>query len=374
MNIKPLELLKKLAAYDVTGKGSAAKFSENQQLEFLMYFSHWMFAGPIKACDAIIMSGKNQKRDQEVEIAQRIKQSLIRGESLPVAMEQDFSKSVVSLFRIAQAAKGENGAIQMLSAYLEHEGKVKALKSAQVKKLLYPGVLVLSGLAAITFFGTHLVPEMAVYVEMMQVPITLGWPSVISSLLGTTLLYAVPFLGLAAAGLFIAKDHIFNNWKGEERNVADNYYPFTMFRAIKAIKLLKYFGMLLEHGTPTQQALIEIERTERPYMKYHLELCRSRMEQVGMPLNLALDTGLISKETLYRLTLLLESKDIEVKRTAIINCADAAFTETERQMQRTVRRLIVSMLLTFAGCFALVVLTLGDIYGTFIQISNFLRQ
>ncbi len=269
MNIKPLELLKKIATYNVT---SSEKFSEKQQLEFLMYFSHWMFAGPIRACDAIVMSGKNQKRNQEVEIALRIKKSLIRGESLPVAMEKDFSESVVSLFRIAQAAKGEDGAIQMLSAYLEHESKVKKLKSAQVKKLLYPGLLVLSGFGAITFFGTYLVPEMAGYVAMMQVPITLGWPSVISSLVGTFFLYAVPLVGMAAAGLFIAKDHIFNNWKGEQRNVADNYYPFTMFRAIKAIKLLKYFGMLLEHGTPTQQALIEIERTERPYIQYHLGL------------------------------------------------------------------------------------------------------
>lgn len=306
------------------------RFSRSRQIEFLQYFSTWLSAGssPVKACQAIIDSSDNSYTEIEAEVATEISKSLKNGGSISEGMTRFFDSEIIMLFEVG--TKSDGAALsQILNDYLATDAEIVKVKKSLLSGLVYPALIFGVIVVATTLLGSTVLPGIGKVLPG-------GLPMSANIIIGTAnFIVSFWFIVVAVvAALALAVSVALRNAKGSFRETLNRVFPvpFAIHAAIKGMKFLKIFGILLQHYAQSRVVLDSIHALETPFMKSHIETIKQRMLGKGQKLQHALNIPLFSKQTINRLSLALQVEDQTFNQRAVIFVADQTAADVIRSL------------------------------------------
>lgn len=322
--------LRQLKEVDLQKINQRQKFSKARQVEFLRYFSTWLFTGssPVKACSAIINTATDSKTKLDAEAAAAIKQSLEAGGTISAGMKDFFSPEIVLLFEAG--SKSDSAALNhILSEYIRIDTQVRQVTSSILGGLKYPLIINAVGLIILLMLGLLILPGFA-----SMVPGGVGGAAaVVMSLAAFISSYGL-FLLAGLFGLVFLAVNLMRNATGITRTRLNRYLPlpFALNAALKGMKFLKLFGILLEHQVQPRVALGSIFSMETPFMQAHIHTMQQNLQGRGKTLGAAFQVDLFSVQTLQRLSLALQVEDPEFNKRAVSSVADLAADDVFRSL------------------------------------------
>jgi type II secretory pathway component PulF len=361
MNKTMRELFNVLQNVNFSELNKKQKFNKVRQVEFLKYFSTWLFTGssPVKACNAIMDSVNDKRSALDAEAAAAIKDSLFKGAGIAEGMKKFFDPEIVMLFQVSQRADA-NALNRILAEYLKQEERIASVKKEFVSDIKYPSLILAVLILTIIIVGGFLIPGFN-----SILPGGVGTFGTIAVLLASFITTKFAFvLSVSGATYFVVR-HLLTNFTRKWRKVLDGYFPFSMYRAVKGMKFLKLLGILIEHRTSARKAISSIAEQEVPYMRWHLDAMRTNLSS-GKPLAKALDSGLFTNQTLNRVRLSLQVEDPEYNQKAVSLVADATGEDVLRSLNKT--RLIIR-----AFAWGIVVLLAALVIGAFVDVAGSLQ-
>lgn len=366
-NLRITPLLRKLKKFDFELWYQRQKFDQKKQLEFLTYFATWLPSGSIAACNAIIDTGANvPSRKLDVIAAKTIKSSLERGSHVSEGLAQMFSPEVVLLFKAAQESNKPNAMNHILQSYIRQENDIKQRKSLLLKSLMYPSLLIGMSLllnAGIAAFLTQVAQSAGSsnFSTMGQLTLSLG--SFVTNYIG--------FAALMSFALFIFVSWVAKNYVGQYRPLIDKVFPMSLFKAFAVMRSLRILGLLIEYKSSVPQALSVLAANSNPYVKHQLKTMFNRVSRSGLAVHVAMNTGFLPSELVYRLKMQMDHKDQSVREAAISHVADFAGLETERKFNTLSKRLV---LFSYGVGIALLIAGFGGYFEVMNLINNASNQ
>lgn len=182
--------------------------------------------------------------------------------------------------------KGMMNTIDALDAASEMKGTI-------MLKLSYPGCLLIALVGLIFYFSVNVIPQ----IEDVLDPAL--WPS------GAKKLHAMAYFTRnywwiilsVVVGLSVWCSYALPRLTGPLRTRLDSIPPFSFYREFNGANLLIAVSSLMRSGVPFVDSLQELRRMSSPYVGAHITDTLKRMAE-GKSLPIALDTGLLSKETM----------------------------------------------------------------------------
>ena len=167
------------------------------------------------------------------------------------------------------------------------------LRSTLVAGLTYPTLLLFAGGTVIAVLPRYALDVMIDIVDPSR------WPPVSRSVLAFSEFMSNWGLVCAAAviTLLIASIWSAPRWSGSVRQKLDWYPPFALYRKFTGPEILSAWLALMQSGIQRVRALAQLESGLPEYLASHVRTMRSRLYR-GDPVEIALDTGLFSAETL----------------------------------------------------------------------------
>ena len=167
------------------------------------------------------------------------------------------------------------------------------LRSTLVAGLTYPTLLLFAGGTVIAVLPGYALDVMIDLVDPSR------WPPVSRSVLAFSEFMSNWGLVCAAAviTLLIASIWSAPRWSGSVRQKLDWYPPFALYRKFTGPEILSAWLALMQSGIQRIRALAQLESGLPEYLASHVRTMRSRLYR-GDPVEIALDTGLFSAETL----------------------------------------------------------------------------
>lgn len=334
-------------------------FTRKKQLEFIQDLASWINDGcnPIKACEAIMAGAKHNSRlIHEYRAAESIHDALSRGRSIAEGMQYAFEPEVVSIFAAGQRA-GEMALNESINAYLQQQSELAVTKKAFYKPLKLPFIYLCITCGALIGMGNFIFPR---FVELLGGQEQL--PTIIKCIMmfSQAMIY-LPFYIFLFIGLWLLARHYIRNNVTERRFRVDNYFPFNVYKAFVAMRVLKTLGILVGANNTPRQAALELMKHSSQYTQYHLQVFVSKSERGVRDLADMMDSGLLSKRLLFRLRLGSASADHQSKQLAIQSAAARSGDEAIASLAKT--KYILSITLWF--CLGMGVCMLG---GSFMLI------
>lgn len=328
VNTKIARFFKAAQSFNAEQWLNKSRFNEKRQLEFLAYFSSWLPSGAVAACNAIIDTGAGIKsRALEVMAARAIKSSLEEGAHISVGLKQMFSPSIVLLFQAAQESNKPNAMQHILQSYIDQETEISNRKSALIKSLIYPMVLIVFSLLINTGISTFLV-QVAESIGTKE----FGAMGNLTLALGR---FMTDYVGLFALVVFVVVMgcmKLATDYVGIQRPILDVIFPFSVYKSFCVMRTLRILGLLIEYETSVRDALGVLAENSNKYVRHHLNLMFKNIAQSGISLHIAMNTGFLQAELLYRLKLQMEHNDHEVRTKAISHVADFAGLESAKTL------------------------------------------
>lgn len=116
--------------------------------------------------------------------------------------------------------------------------------------------------------------------------------------------YGIP-IALALALLLIVLAFALPNWHGQSRHLANSWPIFSLYRHAVAASLLKTLGNLTQCGMKLNDALIQAQMKNTPFVTMHIQAMRQ--QSIGQSnLGVILDTGLLLPNELSAMKVLGE--------------------------------------------------------------------
>ena len=134
-------------------------------------------------------------------------------------------------------------------------------------------------------------------------------------------------------------------WSGELRSRLDWIPIFSIYRQIAGPEVLSAWLALMSAGTQSQRALTTLKAGMPAYLAWHLEQMQNAMYQ-GQRIEVALNTGLFTKETLDDLRIFQRTGDFSAHGDDI---AAADITRALTRIEAATKTLSSFMLLTVGG-------------------------
>ena len=193
---------------------------------------------------------------------------------------------IIEITQQSQIADGMAQASRM--ADVRHQ-----LRSTLFSGLIYPTILLTVGSAALA-----MLPAMALDV-MVEVLNPASWPPVSVSVLKVSEFISNWGLSIGVAVIVVMAASVTAapRWSGRIRNYLDWYPPFALYRHFTGPEVLSAWIALMSTGTTRARALEKLESNLPPYLASHLHTMRAGLYR-GNPIDVALDTGLFSHQTI----------------------------------------------------------------------------
>ena len=167
------------------------------------------------------------------------------------------------------------------------------LRSTLVSGLAYPTILLIIGGTIIAVMPPYALQLMSDILDFSQ------WPPVSRSVMHFSqflqswgIVLVIMFFTFAGVSIWSAP-----RWTGPVRARLEWHPPFAIYRQITGPEVLVSWLALMRAGIPKISALEQLEKGLPNYLASHVKTMRSRMYS-GSPIEIAMDTGLFSVETL----------------------------------------------------------------------------
>ncbi len=167
------------------------------------------------------------------------------------------------------------------------------LRSTLFSGLTYPTILLVAGGTVIAMLPRFALDVMVGIVEPER------WSPVSRSILLVSDLIATWGLLAAAAviGIIVTSIWAAPRWDGPLRNRLDWFPPFAIYRQLTGPEILSVWLALMQAGIQRIRALSQLENNLPRYLASHVHQMRSHLYR-GDPVEIAMNTGLFSVETL----------------------------------------------------------------------------
>ena len=167
------------------------------------------------------------------------------------------------------------------------------LRSTLISGLAYPSILILISGTVVAILPPYALRAMHDILDFSK------WPPVSRSVLYFSefmqhwgIVVLIGFTMLVAASIWAAP-----RWTGPIRLRMEWHPPFAIYRQLSGPEVLVAWLALMRAGIPKVPALEQLEKGLPKYLASHVRTMRSRMYS-GAPIEVAMDTGLFSVETL----------------------------------------------------------------------------
>lgn len=290
--------------------------------------------------------------------------SLKTGRSLAQSLS-DYPK-IFSPVHISMIQAGEEGGVlpNVLKRLTQYEERVERVKNAVVSAMIYPLILLFTGLLSITVIVTYVVPSFTEIFDNMEMPAPaplyiLGGISKIVSSYGWAVILG--FLLLFLLYLRVLKNHRPLREKVDRIKIRLPYVG-KVFWEIETSRFARTLGTLLENGVPLIRSLDMVQHTlSNVYLADCIEKTKLEVKQ-GISL-----TAALSKRSFLpgpNIHILAAGEETGCMDKMLLKVADNQEQELEERIKKIVG-LLEPMLILFMGVVIgiIVVSMLGSIFS-----------
>ena len=178
---------------------------------------------------------------------------------------------------------------------------------AFIQGLIYPGTMLIAGLAMMVYIGSTVFPR------FISIKPSSEWPAI-----GQQALAFATFIKdfwwlviIIIAAIVFTVNYILKNYVGEFRETFDKFIPFSIYRQIVGAHFMETLGLLIRNGVPLKQCLRITQKNAQPYFFSHLVLMEYRLSGGRDNIADVLDTGIIDQQDLARLRVIAVGKGFE---------------------------------------------------------------
>ena len=291
----------------------------------------------------------NTQKDKAVKaLLEHVLNSLKAGQSLAQALS-DYPR-IFSPVHISMIQAGEEGGVlpDVLQKLTEYEERIDKVKGAVVSAMIYPLILLFTGLLSIVIIVIYVVPTFTDVFESMDMPTPLplyilGGMSDAFSVYGR-----IALIGLLLLVIFYLK--VLTRLKSV-RGKMDRIklrlpYIGRVFREIETSRFTRTLGTLLENGVPMIRALDLVESTvTNSYLADCIKTAKTEVKQ-GLSLTASLSkSGFLQGSNVHILAVGEETGCLD---KILLKVADRQDQELEERIKRVVS-LLEPLLILFMG-------------------------
>lgn len=301
---------------------------------------------PIDKSLRLIMSTQQEKATKG--LLEDVLNSLKAGRSLAQSLS-DYPR-IFSPVHISMIQSGEEGGVlpDVLKKLTQYEERVEKVKGAVISAMVYPSILLFTGLLSITVIVTYVIPTFTEVFDSMNMPVPiplyiLGSFSKIISSYGWMALLG--FLLLFLFYLKVLRNHRMVKEKIDRIKLMLPYIG-RVFWEIETSRFARTLGTLLENGVPLLRSLDLVQNTlTNSYLADCIERAKTEVKQ-GISLTASLGKrGFLPGPNIH---ILAAGEETGCLDKMLLKVADNQDQELEERVKRIVT-FLEPMLILFMG-------------------------
>lgn len=297
----------------------------------------------MRALDTLVRASINP---QFTPVMQRVRDDVSAGKTLADAMAehpQAFTSLHTAMIRAGEAAGFLEDVLTNLAEFIE---RVDDLRSRVRGAMIYPIMLTVFGLAAMTFILMVLVPQFKPVFKNMPLPLPTQTLFALSDLLTEQYHVMAALTVLVALGLYFGLTSAWGKQKWERWRLK---MPLLgrVTTMVSITRFCRILGTMLANGVPIIQALtISKDATGCAVLAEHIEKATENV-RAGEPLAQPLkESGLFPPEIVEMIAVAEESNQLD---KVLVQIADTVERRTNRQVDVAVRLVEPIILALIAG-------------------------
>lgn len=291
---------------------------------------------PIDACVNRIYERKLARSRGDRHIFKRWANALSSGKSFSQAIADDVPDAELVLIGAGERSRDLANGLEQ-AVYVARASQ--AMRSAVIKELAMPVVMIAALTALVIGFSLKMAPEFAKMLPPAK------WSS------SGQVLYAISkvvsqFWMVGLIGLFViggAIGYSVPRWTGTLRAKFDRIPPYSIYRTISSSTFMVALASLLRSEVPLPEALKFIRANSSPWARSHLAVMSARI-RAGREYGEVLETGMLDDETSDNVVIYSKSQDFDV---AIMNLGTRAIDASVKRLkaQAAVANIVVMMVI-----------------------------
>lgn len=337
-----------------------------KQINYLIDFDKWVKDGA-NLLDAVremkasaLRLGKKNSFEYRASVS--IERSLTSGYQVSVGMKGLFSRDFVSLFKVGE----ETGNIsELFTEYVKQEEERSEVFKGGIKKLIYPGSLLLIVITILLTLNDYGVPMAKNYGINLQ--LLTGMPGKMLNL-SEIISKFWPFISMIimAAWAFYrsTKDYYVKKWAFiPSRDFLDKVFPYSIHKEFVAMGIVQRIGLLASVGMPIGATVKVLMKTATPYERKFYERIQRKSTSTTGTIADYLNVDLINAEVFQRLSGVAKQEGENTKVKAIL----AASRESGIAAKRNLKNMLVGLQVFMWSLFAI----LGGVTGLGLLLLTF---
>lgn len=285
------------------------------------------------------------------KLTQAILLKVGQGKSFVDGMVGWLPQTVVELIRAGE----EGGTLSKnIRSAAEAMGRSNEVIGVLIGSLTYPIIVLVVGLFVLLYFGKTVIPQFESIKPVSE------WPEV-----GQNLVALSSFVQnwwwvvlVALVGTTVVVSRYLQTATGPLRQQIDALPLIGLYRKIAGARFMETLGLLVQNGVVFKQALKILQNQANPYMTWHLVMMDRKLGKGQPNIALVLDTGLLEKADVLRLSAIADAKGFE---HALVRQGRQAAVSAVKALSKISKILGAVMLAVGAGLAGLMVLGIYSI-------------
>jgi hypothetical protein len=342
----------------------ALSFDVDNQLEYIDMLNSYMISGEYKTKEAVAKVRASYlaiygSGHIAVQISDQIIESLNVGGSYVRVIKQYFTANIAIGYELSQRASINKTGISGVSELVKVERDIRQTAFAT---LLQPGVMALLAIIVNGAIGHYLIPSLE---SVNPSPAQGSFERNAAVALGHVVFDGWALVLLAVVGLAAGYGYLQRHLSGPFRAKLDKTWPFSNYRILWGIRVMKLLGLLKQSGIRDIEALGLISTYGSPFIRLHINnmIYAARVGRGQQ----AFGIGLLSDVQLVRLSASRTLSDEKFTR-ALLAAAEQSTLDIKMQNRRAIKAcgfLLYLLFFVFGG------LAVGAIFKTGMGLVRF---
>jgi type II secretory pathway component PulF len=346
---------------DIRSMYRSVAFNKQAQMDYLTDFLTWIEDGnnPMQAARGVVAGvDPNEKKPIQWYVSEEIMEVLEDGRPIVDGMRGWFSDEICALF---ESAKNSDSKVlkMMLSEYLAQQNLLKQVKASLISPIKLPLIYSLFAFIGLYSLATGMLPMFFEIVPLNR------WEPITQDVYALMLWfnqYAIILFISIVVFFFLIKYQLASNTSAI-RIYLDDYYPLNLYKNIVAMRLMKFIGILVMMNDNPATAIRRVIISATPWEFRHLDMMLHNLEKGEQNIARVMDTGLLPRSVLHRLSSIANVSSDDLKKVAISHAADRSGGEIIKGMKNVTRIATVFSWLLLLSIMITAVLTFVSIMG-----------
>lgn len=338
------------------------RFNKKSQIEYLADYLTWIEDGnnPMQAARGVVAGCEGEsKKPIQWDVSSSIIDALENGYPVVEGMRYWFDDEICALFESAKDSDSKT-IRNMLTEYLGQQKLLSDVKNALIQPIKLPLIY-----SSVAFAGLYLMMIYMLPMFFQIVPLERWGADTqhIYSFMTWLKQYFILIVFVLIVVVLYLRRQLHTNISPLRAKI-DQYYPFSLYKNIAAMRLMKFIGILVMLSENPAGAIKRVLSGANKWEAFHLEQMLDNIGGGEKDIAKIMDTGLLSKSVLFRLASVSNVSSDDLKRRAISHAADRSAGEIVKDMKftTTLAKLASWLLVLVIG--GLAVIQYVSIYGS----------